>query len=262
MFDTSGISGLADFEQAPKLRIAICGEPKTGKSWLADTIPGSIYHADFDGRIESIREFIRKSGRKDIIAKTYWDYNPAQPVAVSQFESDIAMFEYAKQQGKEIPENFILDSMTYLKVSCEHELVKQHPAMSRTVKLGANSIKIPQGYDIINGNKDYLQYMVGRCAALGNVIAIFHEQDEKDNARSTKDNKAFTGRKTIQPQYLSSLLSIFNDVFRIIIDYSGKRIVTTQPSSDFLASTSMALDVTEEADLAAMLAKHAKASGK
>lgn len=254
------ISGLVSLDGPVKYKIALVGEPKAGKSWLACTAPGRLFVADFDTRAESLKEFIRKTKRTDIVAKTYTDLNPSQPVAVSQLETDIAMFEYLKQQGKEIPEWFILDSMTYLKVACEHELVKQHPSMARGIKLGASGIKIPQGYDIINGNKAYLEYLIGRLSELGNVIATFHEIDEKDNPGSTKESKAYTGRKTIQPQYLSSLLSVFNDVFRVTIDYQGKRIVTVQPNSDFMASTSMRLDATEDADIRAMILKHQKAS--
>jgi hypothetical protein len=125
--------------------------------------------------------------------------------------------------------------------------------------MGNTTVRIPSHYDIINGNRAYMEYLLGRLSELGNVIAIFHEMDEKDAQSSTKEQKAYTGRKTVQPQYLSSLLSLFNDVFRITIDYSGNRIVAVQPSSDFMASTSMRLDATESANLADMIAKHKKA---
>lgn len=249
------ISGLLDLDAEQKFKIALIGEPKTGKSWLAMSAPGRVFVADFDARGESIKAFIKKTGRKDITAKSYIDTEPSVPVAVSQLEADIAMFEYLKQSGKEIPEWFVLDSITFLRAACEHELIKQHPTMSRTIKLGAKSIKIPQGWDIVNGNKAYLEYIIGRLSELGNVIAVFHELDEKDNPRSTKDQKAYTGRKTIQPQYLSSLLSVFNDVFRITLNYEGNRIVTVKPTSEFLASTSMQLGDTEEPDLGKMIAK-------
>lgn len=250
------ISGLTDLNSAQKFKIAIVGEPKTGKTNLACTMPGSIFHCDFDTRSESVKEFVVRTKRTDIVSKTYADPDPSNPVAVSQLEVDLAMFEYLKTQGKPVPETFVLDSITFLRSACEHELIKQHKELSRTIKMGTNILRIPQGWDIINGNKAYLEYLIGRISALGNVIAVFHELDEKDNVRSTKDTKAFTGRKTIQPQYLSSLLSVFNDVFRITIDYSGKRVVAVKPSSDFMASTSMRLDAEEEADLAKMIAKH------
>jgi hypothetical protein len=256
------ISGLLDLDAEKKYKIAVVGEPKTGKSWLAMSAPGRVWVCDFDQRSESIREYIRVSKReKEIDAKTYCDSNPSVPVAVSQLEADIAMFEYLKQSGKDIPDWFVLDSITYLRAACEHELIKQHPQMSRTIKLGTNNIKIPQGWDIVNGNKAYLEYIIGRLSMLGNVIAVFHELDEKDNQRSTKDEKKYTGRKTIQPQYLSTLLSVFNDVYRVTIDYSGKRVVQVKPSTDFLASTSMSSLADEEvADIAAMIEKQKKAS--
>jgi hypothetical protein len=255
------ISGLVDLDAPQRYKIGIVGEPKVGKSWLAMSAPGRIYVCDFDQRAESIKEYVRTSKRTDISAKTYSDINPSQPVAVSQLEADISMFEYMRTQEKEIPEWFVLDSITFLRAACEHELIKQHPTMSRTIKLGTNSIKIPQGWDIVNGNKAYLEYLIGRLSELGNVIAIFHELDETDKQRSTKDEKKYTGRKTIQPQYLSSLLSIFNDIFRVTIDYAGKRVVQVQPSSDFLASTSMSSLASEEsADIAGMIAKQKKAS--
>lgn len=254
------ITGLLDLDAESKYKIAIVGESGAGKSWFALTAPGRIFAADFDGRGESLKEFVRRHKRTDIVCKSYIDLNPAQPTAVSAFETDIAMFEYLKQQGKEIPEWFLLDSITFLKSACEHELIKQHPAMSRTVKLGANSVKIPQGYDIINGNKAYLEYLIGRLSELGNVIAVFHEIDEKDNTTSTKEQKTYTGRKTIQPQYLNSLLSIFNDRYRITIDYAGNRIAQVAPNNDFLAVTSMHLEATENPNLAEMIAKSKKAS--
>lgn len=250
------ISGLVDFESESKYKIAIVGESGVGKSWLAFTAPGSIFDAEFDNRAESLKEYVRMSKRTDIVAKTYLDIDPSAPKAISQFETDLAMFEYLKSQGKPIPEWYLLDSMTYMRVACEHELIKQHPSMSRAVKLGANTLRIPSHYDIINGNRAYMEYIIGRLSELGNVIAIFHEMDEKDAQASTKEQKAYTGRKTIQPQYLASLLSLFNDRFRVTIDYSGNRIVQTQPSSDFLAVTSMKLDATEKPSLADMILKH------
>ena len=114
-----------------------------GKSWLAFTAPGSIFEADFDNRAESFKEYVRASKRTDMVAKTYLDLDPSSPKAVSQFETDLAMFEYLKQQGKPIPEWYVLDSMTYLRVACEHELIKQHPSMSRAVKLGSKYTAYP-----------------------------------------------------------------------------------------------------------------------
>ncbi len=258
------ISGLADLEAEPRFKIALVGEAKAGKSWLALSMPGTIFHMDFDTRIESVKEYIRQhpERRAEIMSKTYYDTNPAIPRAVSELEADIAMFEYQKSSGKPVPETYIIDSITFLRACCEHELIKQQPTWARNIKIGTQVIKVSQGWDTVNGNKQYLEYLISRFSELGNVIAIFHELDEKDVAKSTATVKAFTGRKTIQPQYLSTLLSIFNDIFRVSIDYTGNRQVTVQPDSNFMASTSMKLDAVEKPSLADMIAKHKANSGK
>jgi len=234
----------------PKLKIAIIGEPKTGKSWLAATAPGPVFVADFDGRKESLR------GKKDVYVKSYTDLNPSTPIAISAFETDIAMFEYMEQQGKPIPATFVCDSMTYMRAACEHELIKQHPAMSRKIKLGTNEIKIPSGWDIINGNRAYMEYIIGRLSLLGHVICVFHEAAEKDVATSTKEEKKYTGRTTVQPQYLASILSLFNEVWRVSLDYQNNYIVQIKPNNEFLASSTLTLDAVEKPNIQMMLAKH------
>jgi hypothetical protein len=240
----------------PKLKIAIVGEPKTGKSWLASTAPGPIFVADFDGRYESLR------GKSGVFVKTYRDVNPSVPTALAALETDISMFEYNKSMGREIPTSYVLDSMTYMKTMCEHALIQQNKGFSRAVKIGPKTIDIAQGWDIINGNRGYMEYIIGRLSELGHVICVFHESDEKDNAASTKDTKAYTGRKTVQPQYLASILSLFNDVFRITIAYDGTRVVNVKPSSNFLASTSLLLkDAEQPPSIAKMLEEHKSATG-
>ena len=254
------ISGLIDLDAAPKLKIAIVGVPKVGKSWFAYTAPPPVWSFDFDTRSESLKEFASKYKRRDVEGKSYFDTNPNTPVAMSTVETDIAMFEYLKQQGKPIPITYLLDSATYMRAAMEHELVKQQPQFARVVKIGTTTIKIPSGWDIINGVRSYMEYIVGRLSELGNVICIFHETDEGDKQKSTKEQKAYTGMKTIQPQYMSTVLSLFDHVFRMTVDYSGKRIVQCHPNSDFMASTSLKLDAVEDPDIMAMLAKHAKRS--
>jgi len=88
--------------------------------------------------------------------------------------------------------------------------------------------------------------------------------DEKDNTKSTAAQKAYTGRITIQPQYLSSVLSIFNDVWLLDTDYSNKRIVQTGTSNEFLGATTLkGLDpLKEDPNIASMIQKHLKAIGK
>lgn len=253
MFDNiKGLKPATEITE-PLLKIAIVGEPGIGKSWFAATAPKPLLDIDFDGRASSL------AGKTGVYVKTYQDVDTNNPRAISELESDINTWEYAKTSGKgELPTTFVLDSMTYGKKYTEAELIKQQSTLGRTLRIGSSSLKIGSGWDIINGNRGYLEYLVNRLSLLGNVIAIFHTQDEKDNKKSTEKLKAYTGRITVQPQYLSSILSIFNDVYLIDVDFSNKRFVQTGISDEFIGKCSLkGLDpLKEEPDLEKMLQKH------
>lgn len=243
----------------PPWRLAIIGDAKVGKSWFAATMPGTKFFLDFDNRAASL------AGKSDVLIKTYVDVGGAvTPRAIAELEADIAKIKYDKTQGKEIPETFVIDSATYARKFTEAELIQQQSSLGRVIKVGSVSHKIGAGWDIINGNRAYMEYLINTLGELGNVICVFHTQDEKDNIKSTAAQKAYTGRVTIQPQYLSSVLSIFNDVWLLDTDYSGKRIVQTGISNEFLGSTTLkGLDpLKEEPDISKMIAKHLKVIGK
>ncbi len=243
----------------PPWRLAIIGDPKVGKSWFAATMPGTKFFLDFDNRAASL------AGKENVLVKTYVDVGGDKTAkAIAELEADIAKIQYDKVSGKEIPETFVIDSATYARKYTEGELIRQQATLGRVIKIGSVGHKIGAGWDIINGNRAYLEYLINTLGELGNVICIFHTMDEKDNIKSTPTQKAYTGRVTIQPQYLSSVLSIFNDVWLLDTDYSGKRIVQTGISNEFLGSTTLkGLDpLKEEPNIAKMIAKHLTAIGK
>lgn len=257
-FSKMGIKGIEDASTIDnsneKLKIAIVGDPGVGKSWLACTIPGTKFDIDFDGRKSSL------SGKTDVVVKTYHDIDPSNPTAMSNFETDLKALEYAYAKGDEVPSTFIIDSATYCKKGTEAELIRQQSNMGRAIRIGATQLKIGAGWDIINGNRLYLEYIINKLAVMGNVICIFHEMYEKDESRSTPEKKVYTGKVTIQPQYLNTVTSIFNDYWRVSIDYTGKRVLQTGISAEFEGKCSLkGIDpLKEEPDISKLLEKHRK----
>src|SRR5690349_21377175 len=81
-----GIQGLTQASKVTnidRLKVAICGEKKSGKSKLiADTARKPLLHYDFDDRRESIH------GAKDTIIKTLVDSDSTLPQAWGVLESD------------------------------------------------------------------------------------------------------------------------------------------------------------------------------
>lgn len=244
------------------LKLAIVGDPGVGKSWFAATAPKPVLDLDFDGRKSSL------AGKDGVYVKSYVDIDSTNPRAIADLESDLNTFDYEKKQGNPIPATFVLDSMTYCRKFIEAELAKQQTSLGRQLRIGSAKVTIGQGWDVVNGNRMYLEYIINRLAVLGNVIAIFHTQDEKDNSKTTYDKAgqkvvAYSGRVTVQPQYLASILSIFNDVYWLDVDYTGKRVVQTGISNEFIGKCSLKgiKPIGEEPDLQAMLAKHKLALG-
>lgn len=233
------------------LKLAIVGKPKVGKSWLAATAPKPLLVYDFDGRAESLR------GKDGVRIKTVLDTDQNIPSAMRTVENDLAMLKNAKASGQTIPSTFVFDSVTYMKKAMENELIKQDGNLGRSIAVGPiKKIKIGKGWDIINGVRGYLEYIINEFSLLGNVIFVFHERDEKDVDKSTAEKTAYTGRFTVDPQYLATVLCLFNEVWRIEIDYTGKYLVQTKADSNFGASTTLSIDATEQASIELILAKH------
>lgn len=241
--------------------IAIIGEPKTGKSWLAATIGeavGATYAFDLDDRKDSI------AGKPNIIVKTYVDTVQSQPRAFKELEADVERFKYNKISGKPIPRAYIIDSVSFLKRIVENEFFEQmktsNVKMFRTVKLAGtnNEVRIPEGWDAINGVRDYCLYLFAELRALGHLVVVFHERPLTDKVLSTPTKTVYTGKIGIDPPFLNSLLSVFNDVWRIVLDKSGNYKVTVKANAEFNGATSLqGLDEVENPNIAAMLQKNA-----
>lgn len=250
-----GATSAADISQLTRFKIAIVGRVKTGKSWLATTMPGEKYFFDFDSRKESI------AGKPNTTVKTYQDLIQSQPKALIELEKDIKMFEYNKNQGKPVPDVFVLDSMTWLVKACENDLMKAYSRLTRDIKTGAMTIQIAAGWDVVTAVRNISENIISRLGALGHVICIFHEEAEKDIAKSTVDDKVYTGAYAVHPFYLRTLLSTFNETWRVEIK-RGEYFVTVKPTAEFGASTTLHIDGVEKANIADMITKHLKNIGQ
>lgn len=231
-----------------RLKIAIMGRPKSGKSWLASTAPGPIRYYDFDDRAESLE------GKPNLLVLS----NPT----MLDVESDLSVMKANKIKKVPLPATIVFDSVTFMVRALEDEIRRQSPGLFKGIKVG-NSTTVYKGkdWDVVVSIQRYVEYLVSELTGLGvNVIFVFHERDEKDAAESTSEKTAYTGQVTVNPQYLANCLSLFNEVYRITVNALRPNqityTVTCRPSNDVMASTTMMLDATEEPDIMAMIEKH------
>lgn len=245
-----GVSAKA-LTQEERLKIAIVGDFKTGKSWLAATAPPPVYFFDFDDRAESL------AGKNDL--------QILQRPTMLDVESvlSIAKANVLKKHPELNPITWVFDSVTFMARAMEEEIFRGNNTLYREIKVGGQlKMKIRSGWDTINGIQRYMEYLISEFAPLGNIVFIFHEKNEKDVVKSTPQETKYTGDITVNPQYLSTSLSLFNEVYRIKFDGISKFIVQCRQSHDFAASTTMLISAEEPPDIMAMVAKHRAARAK
>lgn len=243
--DNMGLTGVwaETLTQEDRLKIAIVGDFKNGKSTFASTAPQPIVDYDFDGRAESL------ATKPGILMKS-------KPNML-EVETDLSITKARKIKGLSIPATWLFDSVTYMNKAMEAEIFRQTPDLARKIKVGnSTTMLIRNGWDAINGIQRYMEYIISEFSALGNLIFVYHEKNEKDVVKSTPGETKYTGDITIDPQYLSKTLSLFNEVYRISINFKGEYVVQCKPNNSFAASTTMLLDAEEKPDIMAMIAKH------
>jgi len=255
-----GITGAIDatgIEQTEHIKAAILGAPKSGKSWFAATAPGPVLVYDFDDRAISL------AGKSGVKVKTLRDTLDS-PTVITALETDISLFKYRKLKNQPIPTTFVFDTVSNLiSNGIKNEYLRNNPKDGRSFKMGNSSrVQIGVSYDLINVTTQFLNYLLTEYNALGNVIFVFHEKDEKDKAESKPNEAKYTGLVTIEPQFAANILTLFNEVFRIqaigsrIANTPATYTVTCKPNVEVTASTTLLVDATEPPNLMDMILKH------
>jgi len=251
-----GLTSASTITNTDRLKVALCGEKKSGKSKLiADTARKPLLHYDFDDRRESI------AGAKDTVIKTLIDADSTLPQAWSILESDLGSLEYAKKNGTLPIKSLALDSATYLRQIAENQMMKETQQM-RQQKIGLSTYRISQGWDAINYVHRMLYQLLRRMFALDiDVYVVFHTRNEKDRVKSTKEETIYTDRLTVDPQNLDVLLPMFNETWRTFVDIDGNFKVQVRQDWRFNASTALKIGESggiENPNIQEMLAKNAK----
>lgn len=260
-FDGLQNSLALELDQSRRYKIAIMGRPKSGKSWFAATMPGFTQIYDFDDRKESLKQLPPEIQKR--LHVTVMRDSLALPTVVKTLETDLSNLKYKKLKGQPIPDNFVFDTISnFISNGLLNDYLLNNPKDGRAIKMGGSMlVQIGISFDRINVSNRFLEYLLSEYAALGNVIFVFHERDEKDKVESTKDVIKYTGLITVEPQFASNILTLFNDVFRIEVSNSGVANATaqyqvwTKPTNEVIASTTLLVDQKELPNLADMIQK-------
>lgn len=258
-----------------RLRVAIIGPEKNGKSVLTSTNPGITLVLDFDGRAEAL------AGKKGIYAITFRDPGgikmpqAAEEVmdVMSALEASLDLSELKTKMGVKIfpnvPKGTVITSLTFDSISSFAKMMMDYETynnadLCRKIKIGPGlEIRVAKNYDAWNAEMQGVSSAVMRAFALPlNVFCVFHEIPE-EALDSTDEKPKYTGKVSIYPVRYKSLLKYFNEVWRVrltpIASPSGQRYfprVYPLPDYTMDAATTMLLDQVEEPDIAKMIQKH------
>lgn len=242
----AGMAGIASetLSSTDRLKIAIIGKPKSGKSTFATTARTPMLYYDHDDRPESL------AGKQGLFVKSKPD--------MTEVETDLSIMKANKKQGKLLPKTVVHDSVTFLNKAMEDEIFRQCKDLYKEIKVGnSTNMKIRKGWDVINGIQRYINYLISEYTSLGmDLIFVFHEKNEKDYAESTAERTEYTGGLTTDPQYLSTCLSLFNEVYHIKTTPSGGYITECRPNLYGNWNTTLLLDKEEPPHIMQMIQKH------
>jgi hypothetical protein len=273
-------------EQEPpvaKLKLAIVGHEKNGKSRLASTGRTWVLFHDFDNRSEALQ------GIPGVICLSYIDPQwPKFPEAAQLFLDVMAQLEnsldiadlipFLRQKfptrkypdvpkGTLIRTNVVDSVQTMGKAFMNYALAGQKD-IRRSIKFGGYEVFLPGGWDAWNAEMVPVENSILRLLALPTDTTIILHETAEETADSTSDKPRFSGRVGVFPVRYQRLIKYFNEVWRVkLTQVAGKDNkmvflprVYPLPNYEFDCATALALDSVEEPYILKMIEKHEQRS--
>jgi hypothetical protein len=227
----------------------LVGKEKTGKSRVAATGRKPILFFDYDNRSESV------AGIDGVYTLSFSEPPyPNQPTAYNEGLEVIQRLEYDRRLNQ-IHADFrtlsddikiktvVPDSIASLSRASLNYALYTTPDLRRQVVSGNQYIFVPRNYDAWNSDIQMVEQFVLRLLAIPDVdvIAILHEEMEKDETRSDEKRTYYTGKIDVYPGRHRNLIKFFNELWRITRP-SSVPIAQLLPSYEFTCATNLLID--------------------
>lgn len=257
---------MAEEPPVAKLKIALVGKEKNGKSRLASTGRPNVLVHDFDNRAEALQ------GRKGVYVISYVEPQwPKQPEAAQKFLDNMAKLEdsldladlgFKCPKGTLVGTNVIDSIQTFGKAFQNYALYGQKD-IRREITFGGMKVFLPGGWDAWNAEMVPVENSVLRMLALPtDTIIVLHETAE-ETPDSSSEKPKFTGRVGVFPVRYQRLIKYFNELWRVRLTQTtqdNKLVYLPKvypfPTYEFDNATAMLLDPLEDPSIIQMIAKH------
>jgi hypothetical protein len=257
------LEGLTPMEQvAPTdhFKIAIIGEPGSGKSWLSvsgvsESEPALVW--DFDTRAQSL------AGKKyvDVLTRYDLDYPTKMPTVWQKFNEDLQELELMKERKELKYKWFIFDSATFGSEALLRHIMFHEASLRRVVNAAGKLTYIPKSFDTY---KAELAEIIGawqRLSCLGHLVVVFHVDQEKDKAKSTPEKAVYTDKLTVTPPRYADTLALFNEQWLVKATGADAYEVQMKPNYYFVGKTTLKVTETMKADLKEIIETHRRNVG-
>jgi hypothetical protein len=240
---------LVDMEKATpfdRLRLALVGHEKTGKSRLAATGRKGVFVFDWDGRRESL------AGMKGVKAVTLIDPGDISkvPTAFTDGLNMLTQLEYKRSFSnlgfKGVPpeedtiQTVVVDSVYSIAKAARTSALYNAVDMRRTLKIGSMQVFLTGGWDGWNAEMGLVEQFIMRLLAIPklDLILVFHETAE-EMPGSTAEKRSYSGRYDIFPGRYGNLLKYMNEVWRVTRQNSGAPKIQRDPDFQFQAASNL-----------------------
>lgn len=216
---------LGDLKTSGRLKLLLIGESGSGKTSFLAGMP-KPWIADFDGKVVSGAEFLRKHKPAQLAHVEYEDYasmKGAPILPANKVNSDLGKF---KTQVPFPYETVGLDSLTTFSDHSMEYLIKANPGVVKRMATQGVQLPVLQDYQMA---RIWFKQFIGAMLALPcNVVMTAHIQTEKDEV---------TGRIIRSPMMAGKLAQelpiYFGEVWRSYRDDKGQHWAQTQSDSYF-----------------------------
>lgn len=248
-------SSAGDLKVVERLRGAIVGAYKVGKSWTLATAPDPVLFLDVDQRSASL------AGKPGVFTLT--PYDPPgigmQPTIYSDVLDLVAKLEQTRVL-KDISPTFasnlsvktlVLDSIQSMsRAILKYNMYTNPKELARKINIGGQTLYFPNGWDTWNSDMECMEQLIARMIAIPDIDfwITFHEMDDNGVVDT------FPGRHR-------SIIRYFNEVWRI----TRKQTVPEaqlMPTYNFTACTTLvgAPGVVSNPNIKDLVAKYGKRS--
>jgi hypothetical protein len=249
-----------------KLKIALVGKEKNGKSRTAATARPNVLVHDFDNRAEALQ------GLRGVYVISYVEPQwPKQPEAAQKFLDNLAKLEesldladlgFKCPKGTIVGTNVIDSVQTFGRAFQNYALYGQKD-LRREISFPGMKVFLPGGWDAWNAEILPVENSILRVLALpSDTVIVLHEIAE-ETPDSTSEKPKFTGRIGVFPVRYQRLIKYFNELWRVKLIQTSKDNkhvylpkVFPLPTYEFDCATAMLLDQQEEPSIVEMIKKH------